>query len=128
MGPGGSVKLSTNSVFDHPEIDPALMGTAFDQAVLVEAVKAAQRFVASSPWTDYITGPFVDFVNATTDAGIRAYFAKFGTTIRHPVASSKISKDIDNDGVVSPQLLVKKISGVRVVDASIFVSKFHFSR
>ncbi|KAF5327359.1 hypothetical protein D9619_004993 [Psilocybe cf. subviscida] len=100
----GSVKLSTNSVFDHPEVDPALLGSAFDQAVLVEAVRAAQRFVASSPWTDYITGPFIDFVNATTDAGIRAYCAKFGTTIRHPVASSKISKDTDTDGVVGPQL------------------------
>ncbi|KAF9482345.1 aryl-alcohol oxidase-like protein [Pholiota conissans] len=116
----GSVKLVSNTVFDHPLIDPALLGNAFDQAVLIEAVKASQRFVASSPWKDYIIGPFIDSVNATTDEGIKEYAAKFGTTIRHPVATSMVSKNTDKGGVVGPQLLVKNLAGVRVVDASIF--------
>ncbi|KAF8170787.1 aryl-alcohol oxidase-like protein [Pholiota molesta] len=116
----GSVKLATNSAFDHPLIDPALLGDAFDRTVLVEAVKASQRFVASSPWNDYIIGPFIDSVNATSDDGIKEYAQKFGTTIRHPVATSMVSKITDKAGVVGPQLLVKNLAGVRVVDASIF--------
>ncbi|KAF8148700.1 aryl-alcohol oxidase-like protein [Crassisporium funariophilum] len=116
----GSVTLSTSSSFDHPLIDPALLGTAFDQAALVEAVKASQRFVAASPWKDYIIVPFADSVNTTTDAGILAYASKFATTIRHPVSTAMISKNTDKKGVVGPQLLVKDCAGVRVVDASIF--------
>lgn len=89
---------------------------------MVEAVKASQRFVASSPWRDYIIAPFIDSENTTTDAGIRAYASKFGTTIRHPVATAMISKNTDKKGVVGPQLLLKDAVGVRIVDASIFVS------
>jgi len=119
---GGSVKLATNSAFDHPLIDPAFLGNEFDMSLLVEAVKAAQRFTAASPWNDYIVGPFIDSINATTDGGIREYAAKFATTIRHPVATSIISKNSDKAGVVGPQLLVKNVEGLRVVDASIWVS------
>lgn len=110
-------------MFDHPLIDPALLSSTFDQEVLVEAVKASQRFVSSSPWKGYIVAPFIDSANATTDQGIKEYAAKFGTTIRHPVATSMISKLTDKSGVVGPQLLVKNVVGVRVVDASIFVSQ-----
>ncbi|KAF9559579.1 aryl-alcohol oxidase-like protein [Agrocybe pediades] len=116
----GSVKLATSSAFDHPLIDPNLLGTEFDQSLLVEAVKSSQRFVAASPWKDYIIKPFVDSVNATTDEGIKEYAAKFATTIRHPVSTSIISKESDKTGVVGPQLLVKNVKGLRVVDASIW--------
>ncbi|KAF4579556.1 hypothetical protein EYR36_001374 [Pleurotus pulmonarius] len=110
----GYVRLATANPFDHPLIDPAFFADEFDMAVMVEAVRASQRFVAASPWADYIIGPYSDSANTTTTEGIVEYVLQRTATCRHPTGTAQIGKVINGD------LTVKGISGVRVVDASIF--------
>jgi len=114
------VELASTSVFDHPLINPGLLASDFDTQVMIEGVKAAKRFVSASPWQGYIAAPFIDSINTTTDAGIEAYARQFSTTIRHPIGTAAMSKDSDKGGVVGPQLNVKNVVGLRVVDASVF--------
>lgn len=116
------MELASTSVFDHPLINPGLLASDFDTQVMIEGVKAAKRFVSASPWQGYIAAPFIDSINTTTDAGIEAYARQFSTTIRHPIGTAAMSKDSDKGGVVGPQLNVKNVVGLRVVDASVFVS------
>ncbi|KAF7439946.1 hypothetical protein PC9H_000283 [Pleurotus ostreatus] len=110
----GYVRLATANPFDHPLIDPAFFADDFDMAVMVEAVRASQRFVAASPWADYIIGPYSDSANTTTTEGIVQYVLQRTATCRHPTGTAQIGKVINGD------LTVKGISGVRIVDASIF--------
>ncbi|KAL0959308.1 hypothetical protein HGRIS_014572 [Hohenbuehelia grisea] len=115
----GAITLASNSPWDHPLIDPKLLNSAYDLAVMVESVKAAKRFAAAHAWDGYITGPYADAVGTTTDAGIVDYIRKWGTTIKHPFCTAAVSKE-PGKGVVDGKLLVKKLRGVRVVDASVF--------
>lgn len=94
-------------------------------AVMVESVKAAQRFASAHAWDGYLAGPFGDSANATTDAGIREYASNVATTIKHPFSTAALNK-APGKGVVDGQLLLKKAKGVRIVDASVFVSLFRF--
>lgn len=89
--------------------------------MMAEAVKASQRFVAAQNWKGFIISPYVDSANLTTDAAIIAYSRKTAATVRHPTGTAIISKSSDSTGVVGPDLLVKKVHGLRVVDASILV-------
>lgn len=122
---GGSISLSSASVFDHPLINPALLSTDFDILTSIEAVKSLKYFLTATPWQGYLAEPFADSVNTTTDAEIESYIRKIATTIRHPVGSAALSKVGSKDGVVNPDLTVKGTTGLRVVDASVIVSNLN---
>ncbi|KDQ32751.1 hypothetical protein PLEOSDRAFT_1031974 [Pleurotus ostreatus PC15] len=110
----GYVRLNTSNPFDQPLIDPAFLSTDYDVAVMVEAVKASQRYVAASPWKDYIIRPFIDSANTTTVEGIVEYSRQRTATTRHPTGTAQVGKVVNGD------LTIKNVSGLRVVDASIF--------
>ncbi|KAF8884466.1 aryl-alcohol oxidase-like protein [Infundibulicybe gibba] len=115
----GTVTLASSDPFAHPIIDPKLLSTDFDIETMVEAIKASKRFVAAQAWKGYITGPYVDSANTTTDAAIIDYARTWATTIKHPFSTARLSNQTGK-GVVDGQLLLKKASGVRIVDASVF--------
>lgn len=81
-----------------------------------------KSFLATSPWQGYILEPFITAVNTTTSAGTEEYIRQFGNSIRHATGTAYTSKFTDGFGVTNPDLTVKKTVGLRVVDASIFVS------
>lgn len=115
----GAITLASNDPFQHPTIDPKILSTDYDVNVMIESVKAAQRFAAAHAWDGYITGPYIGSVNTTTDDGIKEYLSRWATTIKHPFCTARLSKE-DGEGVVDGQLLLKKAKGVRIVDASVF--------
>ncbi|KAK0200053.1 aryl-alcohol oxidase-like protein [Desarmillaria ectypa] len=115
----GAITLASNDPFQHPTIDPKMLTTDYDVSVMIDSIKAAQRFAAAHAWDGYITGPYIDSVNATTDDGIKEYMSQWATTIKHPFCTARLSKE-DGVGVADGQLLLKKAKGVRIVDASVF--------
>ncbi len=115
------MKLASASAFDAPLIDPAFMQTRSDLATLTEAVKAAHRFAAAPAWNDFVIKPFAAAVNTTNDADIHAYIAGQVATFRHPMGTARIATSEFGSGVVDSNLLVEKVVGLRIVDASIFV-------
>ncbi|KAJ7654752.1 aryl-alcohol oxidase-like protein [Mycena rosella] len=115
----GSINITSSSVFSYPTIDPAFYTTAFDIGTAIYAVKAAQEFFSKSAWDGFIGAPFSDAANLDTDAKIEAYVRKWAMSNKHPTSTARMSKNSDKSGVVGPDLLVKGIEGVRVVDASV---------
>lgn len=117
----GTVTLGSESPWQAPLIDPALLGTAFDIFAIREAVKAAQRFAASPGWGNYVIGAFGDLATAKTDAELEAYARRNAATVFHPVGTAAMGpKHRSSTSVVDPHLVVKGAVGLRVVDASVF--------
>jgi choline dehydrogenase-like flavoprotein len=97
--------------------------TDFDVFAMRETVKSVKRLVAEPAWTGYVTGPSGDsFVAAIDDPSIDAYVREVTTTIFHPVGTAAMASASSSAGVVNPDLTLKGANGVRIVDASIFVS------
>jgi choline dehydrogenase-like flavoprotein len=118
---GGFVKLATANPFDKPLIDPRLISTEFDKFCLRESVKAAKRFVSASAWDDYVIGPYGSAAG-TTDEEIDAHIRNLASTVYHAMGTAAMSAVNASWGVVDPNLKVKGVEGIRVVDASVFVS------
>lgn len=118
----GSVTLRSNNPFDPPVIDPALLKSNFDKVTMREAVKTAIGFLSAPAWANYVIQQIGPFEGVTTDAQIDAYVAANAGTIFHPVGTAAMSPPSSSKGVTDPDLKLKKTSGVRVVDASVFVS------
>jgi choline dehydrogenase-like flavoprotein len=119
---GGSVRITSPNAFAKPTIDPNYVSTDFDMFALVESVKAAKRFVAARAWGGYVVGAFGELAEADTDAQIRAYVRNTGTTIFHAVGTAMMSGRGASYGVVDPDLKVKGVAGLRIVDGSVLVS------
>lgn len=127
----GFVKLASSDPFAVPLINPALLESVFDKTVMREAVKLAVHFATAPAWTGYVTGPtsaLATALNSTNvDAALDRYIADNTGVIWHPVGTSSMSPVGASYGVVDPDLKMKKVAGVRIVDASVlpYVPSMH---
>jgi len=86
-----------------------------------ESVRASKRFVAAPAWADFVISPFGP-LSATSDSDIDEYVRGIASSIFHPVGTASMSSSHSKSGVVNQDLLVKGADGLRIVDASVFVS------
>lgn len=89
---------------------------------MVESIKAARRFLAANAWKGYVLAPFGDLATADTDTKIEAYVRKHAGTVWHAVGTAMMTAKGASYGVVDPDLKVKGVDGLRIVDGSILVS------
>ena len=85
-----------------------------------EAIRSARRLAAAPAWKDYITGP--SLTPGDTDEELNEYIRAGVSTVFHPVGTASMSPKGASWGVVDPDLKVKGVDGLRIVDASVFVS------
>ena len=95
-------------------------------AVLRQAIKLAVNYTTAPVWSGYVMGPAPNLATALNstnlDAALNTYIAQSANSIWHPVGTSSMSPASASWGVVNPDLTVKNVAGLRIVDASIFVS------
>ncbi|KAI0035314.1 aryl-alcohol oxidase [Vararia minispora EC-137] len=118
----GSVKLNTTDPFNKPLIDLGSLTSEFDKFALREGVKIVRGLFTAPVWDGYILGEVGALANATTDEEIEAVARTDGAPDGHIVGTAAMSHRDALFGVVDPDLKVKGANGLRVVDASIFVS------
>jgi len=118
--------LNTSDPFTAPLIDPGFYTSDIDFKMMKFAFRSVQRFISTPPWKGYILEP-VNGLNSTTtdtDADLEEYIRSNTLTVFHPTGTSSISPVGEKWGVVDPDLRVKGISGLRIVDLSVLVSGF----
>ena len=123
---GGTIKLNSTDPFDKPLIDPQFLTTEFDVIAMRECVRAIKRFVAAPAWADSVLSSFGPQLSATSDSDIDEYVRGLAGTAFHPFGTAAMSSHL-KPGVVDHDLLVKGADGLRIVDASVFVSFVQFN-
>ncbi|KAJ4469311.1 pyranose dehydrogenase [Lentinula aciculospora] len=125
----GSITVNDSNPFTPPLIDPGYLTVDFDVAAIKEAFKILYTFLNASVWDDYILEPPVglpsipDFftMNSTQlDAQLESYVRNSTSSSAHPVGTVAMSAKNASYGVLDPDLKVKGVDGLRVVDASAF--------
>ncbi|KAJ7176471.1 aryl-alcohol oxidase [Mycena filopes] len=124
----GSITLNTTNPFSPPLIDPALLDSPYDLFAMRIAIQKAVKFLAADTWRGYVLRPIDALAQAlTSDAALEAYMRQTVIAALHPVGSAAMSPRDADWGVLDPDLVLKKATGVRVVDASVmpFVPSGH---
>ena len=114
----GSVGLQSRDPLDAPLIDPAFLSDDRDTALMVEGVKKLRTIMQASALQAY-RGKEIYTADIQTDAQWETYIRQRADTIYHPVGTCKMGAAHDLMAVVDPQLSVKGVAGLRVVDASV---------
>ncbi|KAJ3564746.1 hypothetical protein NP233_g8094 [Leucocoprinus birnbaumii] len=115
----GSVKIQSNNPFDSPLIDPNFLGSELDVLLMREGINAGLRFADAPSLKNITTGILGPLANITSDDEMEAFIRNNADSGWHPIGTAAMAPEHASWGVVDPNLLVKKVSGLRVVDASI---------
>lgn len=113
----GSVFLQSDDPFAMPGIDPAFLSDPRDLETLIKGARITRDIMKTPPLADYESAEMHGTDTARTDADWEKHIRDRADTIYHPVGSCKMG--VDDMAVVDPQLRVRGIDGLRVVDASI---------
>jgi choline dehydrogenase len=103
---------------DHPKIDPKYLDDPHDAEVLMAGIKAVRRIAAHPAMQRMIVRETRPGSETASDAEILAYIRETTQTTWHIVGSCKAGTDAT--AVVDPQLRVRGVGGLRVIDSSIF--------
>ncbi|KAF7332868.1 Pyranose dehydrogenase [Mycena venus] len=114
----GAVTLNSTNPFDPPVINPNMLGEDVDIFILREAVRKVQQFVDEPAFADYILAP-ISINTTASDAELDEFIRGNAASVFHPVSTAAMSARGANHGVVDPDLTVKGVRGLRVVDASV---------
>lgn len=116
----GSVSIRSASTRDAPLIDPAFLKEADDLERMIAGLKILKRIFDQAPLARYggkpLYGPNLKF-DGTDDDALRDYVRSYADTIYHPVGTCRMGTDAAS--VVTPDLKVRGVEGLRVVDASV---------
>jgi choline dehydrogenase len=115
----GAITLRSSDPLQAPRIQPNYLSddTGEDLHVLVEGMKLARRIFDMPAFTRYAADPIEPATRADTDEAIVEHVREQAETLYHPVGTCKMGTD--HRAVVDPQLRVRGVEGLRVVDASV---------
>lgn len=90
---------------------------------MVQAIKTALKLVSGTAFDGFILSQLDPSPNATSDSELEAFAREQTTTVYHPAGTVRMG-NCSETSVLTGQLLVRGTVGLRVVDASVFVSLF----
>lgn len=129
---GGTITLDEANPAGPPLFDPAYLTHDHDMFVMHQALKTAFAFTSAEPFSSYLKTPTNGLAEAIASVGTDDASA-MDELVRnslengaHVVGTASMSPFDAEWGVVNPDLRVKGLQGLRVVDASVYVSIVSF--
>ena len=113
----GEVTLRSADPKDDPKIDPKFLSHPDDMRDMVAGYKKMMKVMNKEPLSKYTSGHVQRPVDLDNDEDIEQAIREDADTVYHPVGTCKMGSD--EMSVVNERLKVHKVSGLRVIDASI---------
>ncbi|MGC1459514.1 MAG: GMC family oxidoreductase N-terminal domain-containing protein [Steroidobacteraceae bacterium] len=113
----GRVSLASASATDAPRIQLNLFAHPEDLETAKRGIEAARHIYRTRPQADLVARETAPGSSVKTDADLDAYIRATASVTQHPVGTCAMG--VGAESVVSPELKVHGVSGLRVVDASV---------
>lgn len=115
----GRIMLASNRAADKPRIEANYLSDAegFDLEMMLECAKVSRTLLSQPAFDAYRGAPIYPERNDLSDSELIAYIRAKAETVYHPVGTCRMGSD--DKSVVDPQLRVRGVDGLRVVDASV---------
>jgi choline dehydrogenase len=114
----GSVTLASADPHQAPLIDNAFLRDDADIEPLLRGIHIARKILATPQMAHYQASEILPGPSIDNDDELKDYIRRTCTAVHHPGGSCRMGNDLLS--VVDPELRVRGVNGLRVVDASIF--------
>jgi len=115
----GRIRLRSGDPRHRPAIDPGYLSDERDGRALAAGLKMAREFVTARPMAEICAGELAPGPHVRSDADLLQYVRNSVVTLYHPVGTCAMGGDSRWNSVVDPELKVRGVQGLRVVDASV---------
>ncbi|MFI5896810.1 GMC family oxidoreductase [Actinoplanes sp. NPDC051513] len=116
-GSRGQVTLRSADPAARPLVDPNYLSDPSDLDTLVAGVRLARRIAACRPLAELIAGEDGPGDRADNDERLHDWIRSSLGTMFHPTGTCAMGDSAD--AVCDPQLRVRRVDGLRVIDASV---------
>ncbi|SHO65754.1 Choline dehydrogenase [Pseudoxanthobacter soli DSM 19599] len=113
----GSIRLRSADPADEPLIDPNYLADPYDRAMALRSVRIIREVLRQDAIAPLIAHERLPGDGAVTDEQIMAYVRQYACCDYHPVGTCKMGSD--DQAVVDPELKVRGLTALRVIDSSI---------
>ena len=113
----GEIRLKSRDPQAPPTIVARYMSEPRDREMMVECLRISQQLFAQPAFGAHVAGPLQPGPGKHDAEALLDFVRRKAETIYHPVGSCRMGNDAL--AVVDPQLRVRGIDGLRVVDASV---------
>jgi len=114
----GSVRLRSANPADNMIVNPNFLGHPDDLAEEIAAIRYAREVLKARPMCKTIQSEVLPGPDVRTDEELTHYCKRAVKTNYHPVGTCRMGTDLDEQAVLTPDLCVRGIEGLRVFDAS----------
>ncbi|MCW5644668.1 MAG: GMC family oxidoreductase N-terminal domain-containing protein [Rhodoferax sp.] len=115
----GTVTITSASADEAPAIAPRYLSTDEDRLIAAASLRQVRQIAAQPALARYQPEEWKPGVQFQTDEELARLAGDIATTIFHPVGTARMGRPDDPMAVVDPQLRVRGVTGLRVVDASV---------
>jgi choline dehydrogenase-like flavoprotein len=113
----GTVRLKSADPADMPLIDPNYWADPFDRQMSIKGLRMARDILRQKALKPYVQREVLPGPKLATDDELADYACRAAKTDHHPVGTCRMG--IDEMAVVTPELKLRGIEGLRVCDASV---------
>jgi len=114
----GWVHVQSNDPLAHPRIEPRYLSAEADARTLIAGIRAVRRVAGTPAMKPFVTRETRPGPDVQSDEELLEYVRATTQTTWHVVGSCKMGTD--GTAVVDPELRVQGLSGLRVIDSSVF--------
>jgi len=115
----GRIRLRSADPRHRPVIDPGYLSDERDSRALAAGLKMAREFVTAKPMASICSSELAPGAHVRSDADLLQYVRNSVVTLYHPVGTCAMGGESRWNSVVDPELRVRGVRGLRVVDASV---------
>ena len=115
----GTVRIRSRDSRIKPAIAPNYLNTEEDRKVAADSLRVTRRIAEQQALAKYEPEEFKPGLQYQTDEELTRLAGDIGTTIFHPVGTTRMGRADDDMAVVDPHLRVRGVAGLRVVDAGV---------
>ena len=115
----GQLELASASPHAAVRIRQNFLSAENDLRTLRRGVRMVQEIGRQTPLKSFIASEIAPLSSKSTDAEVDAHIRATGITVHHPLGTCRMGRTDDETAVVDPELRVRGVERLRVVDASI---------
>ena len=118
-GSRGRVEARDRDALTTPRIALGYLATAEDRTVAARALRLTREVVAQPALAPYRPAEYLPGAAIVDEADLIRAAGDIGTTIFHPCGTCAMGRDGDPRAVTDPELRVRGVTRLRVIDASV---------
>jgi 4-pyridoxate dehydrogenase len=118
-GSRGRLELASADPRRPPRIRQNFLATSSDWAVLRDGLRLVREIGRQTPLAEFVDAEIAPGPDRQSDADIDAHIRATAITVHHPLGTCRMGAERDEAAVVDPELRVRGVAGLRVVDASV---------